>query len=137
MRFHFAKPKEQLIVCKTEQVGTYEVYLISTKLLGEMSKTEQYRVMYNGKRYLTYEEAIEQMRIDNNIEAHRIPRLPKAKDSYVWTYSGAELIELGVWPKFCVERNLKGSKHDMLGKWHLTRTEMTKLNIPIDEDKKR
>ena len=103
MRFHHKKPKDQLVVCKTEQVGTYEVYLISTKLLGEMSKTEQYRVMYNGKRYLTYEEAI----------------------------------ELGVWPKFCVERNLKGSKHDMLGKWHLTRTEMTKLNIPIDEDKKR
>ena len=137
MRFHFAAPKEQLMVCKTEQAGTYEVWLITPRLLGEMSKKEVYNIVYNGKRYVTYEEAIEQMRIDNNVEAHRIPRLPKAKELRTWTFSGSELIDLGVWPKFCIERKLKGSKHDMLAKYHLTKSELEKVGLPVPEEKKK
>jgi hypothetical protein len=99
-------------------------------LLGQIQKQGRNAIIYEGLYYPTYEDAIEALKEKNGISADRMPRKFPPKIP-TWPYNGMQLVELGVWPQFCLERNLKGTPLDMRSKYHLTLVEIQKLKLKV------
>jgi len=129
-KYYTQTPTEHLVVAKTETQDVYQVYLMTPKLLGEVQKQGRNATIYDGAYFPTYEDAIEALKEKNGISAERMPRKFPPKIP-TWQFDGMKLVDLGVWPQFCIDRNLKGTSKDMAAKYNLTLADITKLKIKV------
>ena len=129
-KYYTQTPTEHLVVAKTETADLYEVYLMTPTKLGEVQKQGRNAIIYEGQFYPTYDDAIEALKEKNGISADRMPRKFPPKIP-TWQFDGMKLVDLGVWPQFCIYRNLKGTSKDMSAKYNLTLADITKLKIKV------
>jgi hypothetical protein len=98
--------------------------------LGEVQKQGRNAIIYEGQYYPTYEDAIEALKEKNNISVDRMPRKFPPKIP-TWSYTGMQLVDLGVWPQFCIDRGLKGTSLEMKSKYNLTLADIQKLKLKV------